>query len=125
MESLIVRGADEKKFDTQTGWKSLFGAGDFESSMEEQYGLNYPGEVLERYEERYGGGIEQERALGLALAENKMLLEESMFVGAQYPNFIRKIKNHTEQDFYLTCVMYLLSEKVEEQGKFYQKILQR
>lgn len=124
MESLIVRGADEKKFDTQTGWKSLFGAGDFESSMEEQYGLNYPGEVLERYEERCGGGIEQERALGLALAENKMLLEESMFVGAQYPNFIRKIKNHTEQDFYLTCVMYLLSEKVEEQGKFYQKILQ-
>ena len=116
MESLIVRGADEKKFDTQTGWKSLFGAGNFESSMEEQYGLNYPGEVLERYEERCGGGIEQ--------AEKKMLLEESMFVGAQYPNFIRKIKNHTEQDFYLTCVLYLLSEKVEEQGKFYQKILQ-
>lgn len=100
MESLIVRGADEKKFDMQTGWKSLFGAGSLKNSMEEVFSLNYPGEVLERYEERCGGGIEQERALGLALAEKKMLLEESMFVGAQYPDFIRKIKNHAEQDFY-------------------------
>lgn len=123
MESLIVRGVDEKKFDTQTGWKSLFGAGNLEISMEEQYGLNYPGEVLERYEERCGGGIEQERALGLALAEKKMLLEESMFVGAQYPDFIRKIRNHAEQDFYLTCILYLLSERAEQQGELYQKIL--
>lgn len=123
MESLIVRGADEKKFDMQTGWKSLFGAGSLKNSMEEVFSLNYPGEVLERYEERCGGGIEQERALGLALAEKKMLLEESMFVGAQYPDFIWKIKNHAEQDFYLTCILYLLSEKAEEQGKLYQKIL--
>lgn len=42
MDSLIVRGADEKKFYTQAWWKSLFGAGNVESSMEEQYGLNYP-----------------------------------------------------------------------------------
>lgn len=123
MESLILRGADAKKFDTQTEWKSLFGAGNLEKSMEVQFGLNYPGEVLERYEERCGGGIEQERALGLALAEKKMLLTESMFVGTQYPDFVRKIKNHAEQDFYLTCVLYLLSEKAEEQGRLYQKIL--
>lgn len=123
MESLIVRGADEKKFYTQAWWKSLFGAGNVESSMEEQYGLNYPGEVLERYEERCGGGIKQERALGLALAEKKSLLEEAMFIGSQYPDFIRKIKNHAEQDFYLACVLYLLSEKAEEQEKWYQKIL--
>ena len=123
MDSLIVRGADEKKFYTQAWWKSLFGAGNVESSMEEQYGLNYPGEVLERYEERCGGGIEQERALGLALAEKKVLLEEAMFIGAQYPDFIRKIKNHAEQDFYLTCILYLLSEKAEEQEKWYQKIM--
>ena len=123
MEALILRGADAKKFDTQTEWKSLFGAGNLEKSMEVQFGLNYPGEVLERYEERCGGGIEQERALGLALAEKKMLLTESMFVGTQYPDFVRKIKNHAEQDFYLTCVLYLLSEKAEEQGRLYQKIL--
>ena len=64
MESLIVRGADEKKFYTQAWWKSLFGAGNVESSMEEQYGLNYPGEVLERYEERCGGGIGPGREKG-------------------------------------------------------------
>ena len=59
----------------------------------------------------------------MALAEKKALLEEAMFIRTQYPDFIRKIRKHAEQDFYLACILYLLSEKAEEQESWYQKIM--
>ncbi|MDD3362668.1 MAG: hypothetical protein PHW34_13450 [Hespellia sp.] len=92
-------------------------------SMEAQYSLSYPGEVLERYEERCGGGIEQIRALAIALAEKKELLDESMFIGKQQIHFLRKIRKLANNDSYLCCALYLLTDSNEEEEQMYQMIL--
>ena len=49
--------------------------------MEEAYGLRYPGEVLERLDERETVAERQLRALGLALAEMKGFQNDGMFIG--------------------------------------------
>ncbi len=84
---LFILSSEDKQF-TEKQRNSLFGQCVPASSMGEQYGLNYPGEVLERYEERCGGGERQMRGIMLALAEGKDMLEGSMFVGRQLEQFL-------------------------------------
>lgn len=88
----------------------------------EQYGLNYPGEVLERYEERCGGGERQMRAIMLALAEGKNLLEGFMFVGRQLEQFLQKVRQRAEEDFYLSCALVLFSDKEAEKERLRSRI---
>ena len=120
---LFILSSEDKQF-TEKQRNSLFGQHIPANSMEEQYGLNYPGEVLERYEERCGGGERQMRAIMLALAEGKNLLEGSMFVGRQLEQFLRKVRLRAEEDFYLTCAMFLFSDKEGEKERLRSKIYQ-
>lgn len=124
MKHLIFALSGEDKQYAERQRKSLFGQGIPASSMEEQYGLSYPGEVLERYEERCGGGKREMRAIMLALAEGKNLLEDSMFVGRQLEQFLRKARLLSEEDFYLNCALFLFSDKEEEKERLRSKIYQ-
>lgn len=120
---LFILSSEDKQF-TEKQRNGLFGQCVPASSMEEQYGLNYPGEVLERYEERCGGGERQMRAIMLALAEGKNLLEGSMFVGRQLEQFLRKVRQCAEEDFYLRCALFLFSDKEEEKERLRLRIYQ-
>lgn len=118
---LFILSSEDKQF-TERQRNSLFGQCVPVNPMEEQYGLNYPGEVLERYEERCGGGERQMRAIMLALAEGKNLLEGSMFVGRQLEQFLRKVRLCAEGDFYLSCALFLFSDKEGEKEKLRSRI---
>ncbi len=120
---LFILSSEDKQF-TEKQKNSLFGQCVPVSSMGEQYGLNYPGEVLERYEERCGGGERQMRAIMLALAEGKNLLEGSMFVGRQLEQYLRKVRQRAEEDFYLSCALFLFSDKEAEKERLRSRIYQ-
>lgn len=78
------------------------------SAYFEQYSLRYPGEVLERFEEKLGNDLHTLRALALALGYTRSIQSETMFVGSQYRNFIQQLKNRTQRDVYLSGALYLL-----------------
>ena len=61
--------------------------GTYKQSMEEEYGLYYPGEVLERMKEHRSMTKPVYRALGLALAKSDYLQEKCMFNGTQKSRF--------------------------------------
>ena len=77
-------------------------------SIQEKYGFLYLGELLERYEERYGMDILDLRSIALALGYTSELLTDEMFVGNQRENFIRRLEERAEGDVYLTGALYLL-----------------
>lgn len=122
MKDLIIRTTDEGAYDKLLGWNCLFGAEASVRNMEEQYNLKYPGEVLERYEERCGGGRSQTLALALALAETKPLLGQTMFVGTQYKDFMRKVRELSKDDFCMYCILLLLTERAEEEKQLFDGI---
>ncbi len=122
MKFLIFSLSDENKQFMEKQRNSLFGQDFPSNSMQEQYGLSYPGEVLERYEERCGGGKRQMRAIMLALADGKSLLEDSMFVGRQLEQFLRKVRMMADEDFYLSCALFLFSDKEEEKERLRSKL---
>lgn len=80
MKNLIRRTANENGSGRLSEWNCLLKEKEVKSRMEEQYNLKYPGEVLERYEERCGGGKSKTMALALALAETKPALDQAMFI---------------------------------------------
>lgn len=57
----------------------LFRCKAVQESMESRFGFRYPGEVLERYQERCGDTVRNLRALAIAVADEKELLKDSMF----------------------------------------------
>ena len=122
MKDLIRRTANENSYGRLSEWNCLLKEKEVKSRMEEQYNLKYPGEVLERYEERCGGGKSQTMALALALAETKPVLDQAMFVGTQYTDFIRKVRQQAEEDFFLCCILYLLTDSAEEETRLYDRI---
>lgn len=78
------------------------------SAYFEQYGLRYPGEVLERFHEKLGNDLRTIRALALALGYTRSIQSETMFVGSQYRNFIQQLRNTAQRDVYLSGALYLL-----------------
>ena len=68
-----------------------------EQEMEEAYGIRYPGEVLERLDEKAAVTERQLRALGLALQETKALQNDGMFIGKQKPSFWKQMKRTMKQ----------------------------
>lgn len=89
----------------------------FGDSLQKKYGFLYLGELLERYEERFGMSIQDFRAISLALAYTKELADDSMFIGPQRRNFIQQLKRRADGDIYLTGALYLLEVKPELQSK--------
>lgn len=72
------------------------------SSYFEAYSLRYPGEVLERFEEKLGTDIRILRALALALGYTRRCQADTMFVGNQRNDFIQKLRR-TGRDWMFTC----------------------
>lgn len=90
--------------------------GETEKTMEEEYGLHYPGEVLERIGEHREITVRQIRALGLALARTKNLHEDNMFIGNQLTVFLKKMNAVAEDDAFLLGIRYLMDEKTKKQS---------
>ena len=61
------------------------------SAFQEKYGFLYLGELLERYEERFGMSIQDFRAIALALGYTRDMADDSMFIGPQRRNFLRQL----------------------------------
>jgi len=92
------------------------------SAFQEKYGFLYLGELLERYEERFGMSIQDFRAIALALGYTHDMTDDSMFIGPQRRNFLRRLAGKTSGDAYLTGAMYLLSEQANTASS-YEKAL--
>lgn len=122
MRDLIVRSMEN----TLGGCKkrSFFGEIRPEQTIEEQYGLRYPGEVLERYQERCGEGRTILRAIALALADTGDILEQHMFIGSQKEAFLRKLRAFAGKDIYLSGALYALSEKEGERNRLREILLE-
>ena len=74
-----------------------------------QHELYYIGEITERFEERIGSRPEIFRALALALGFALPFLTDSMFVGTQREDFIRRLDKEAGNDLYLQGARYLLT----------------
>lgn len=77
-------------------------------AMQRDYGFLYLGELLERYEERFGMTLPDRRAIALALGYTKDIVSPEMFVGTQRTDFIQSVLRYAENDVYLTGALYLL-----------------
>lgn len=121
MQDLIVRSTENASGVREK--RSFFGKKVPKQTMEDQYGLRYPGEVLERFQERRGEGRTVLRAAALALADKKDILEENMFVGSQKEAFLRKLRAYAGKDIYLSGALYILSEKESERERLKEILL--
>ena len=86
--------------------------------FQKKYGFMYLGELLERYEERFGMTLPEFRAIALALGYTKDLTPDDMFVGTQRVNFLKKVQRASAGDVYLTGALYLLHEGQSIAGEF-------
>lgn len=77
------------------------------NNVQAEYGFRYLGELLERYEERVSTNIEDIRAIVLALAYSKDLINIDMIVGTQLIDFINKVYEISDNDIYLKGALYL------------------
>lgn len=78
------------------------------STMQHEYGFLYLGELLERYEERFGMTIQDRRAIALALGYTSAIATPEMFVGNQRTDFVQSVRRYTDNDIYLTGALYLI-----------------
>lgn len=83
-------------------------------AFQEKYRFLYLGELLERYEQRFGMPIQDRRAIALALGYTKEIATDDMFVGNQRDVFIQSIRQYVNLDVYLTGAMYLLAVDVDD-----------
>ena len=79
--------------------------------LQDKYGFLYLGELLERYEARFGMALRDLRAIALALGYTRDLLTDEMFVGSQREDFLRKARQRSQDDVYLTAAFYLLADE--------------
>lgn len=80
-------------------------------AVQAKYGFLYLGELLERYEERFGASIQDLRAIALALGYTKEITTDAMFIGSQRADFLRKLNRMADGDLYLTGSLYLLADE--------------
>lgn len=78
--------------------------------LQQEYGFLYLGELLERYEERFGMTPQDRRAIALALGYTRDIVAPEMFVGDQRRDFIQAVDPNAQGDIYLTGALYLLHE---------------
>ena len=84
---------------------------DIGTDIKNVYQFQYLGELLERYEERFGNDIRDIRAIALAIGYSSNYIESSMIVGTQLVDFINKIKSLATNDIYLKVALYLYDNK--------------
>ncbi len=88
-------------------------------TMQEQYGFLYLGELLERYEARFGMPDEDLRAIALALGFTSELLTANMFVGKQKYVFLDKVRAKAEDDIFMAGALCLLGDDVPKWENFF------
>ena len=93
-----------------------------EHTKEDVYTFQYPGEMLERYEEKIGDCIQIRRALAYALVAMSDLQEAQMYVGTQYENFLKRIEREAETDIYLAGAMYFLTSSEKKKEFYHERI---
>jgi len=93
-----------KELSNQIIWYSETG----ETGFQEKYGFRYFGELLERYEERFGSYERDLHAIALALAYSQPMLSANMFVGLQQKDFVKKVRERAGDDIYLNGALYLI-----------------
>lgn len=76
-----------------------------------KYQFQYLGELLERYEERFGTDIKDIRAIVFALAQTASLYNDSMFIGTQKFDFLQKVKKTASEkdDFFCKLALNTLA----------------
>lgn len=116
MKDMITRISGVKSFGFNQR-KPFFKRKAVQESMESQFGFRYPGEVLERYQERCGDTAQNLRALAVAVADEKEFLEDCMFIGNQKTAFIRRIRENAKDDIYLQVALYVLTEGKTEKER--------
>lgn len=94
-------------------------------ALQEKYGFLYLGELLERYETRFGLPIQDLRAIALGLAYTRDLVSGSMFVGAQREDFLRRVRREAEDDLYLAGALYLLNRGLDGAAIWEERLLGR
>lgn len=90
--------------------------------LQRKYSFLYLGELLERYEERFGMSVQDRRAIALALGYTREITTEKMFVGTQLADFIQTAAQNAKDDIYLTGALYLLHEG-QDTGADYESLL--
>ena len=95
-----------------------------DTSLLEKRGLRYIGEILERYEEHFGAGKENMRAIALALGYAAPFLTSGMFIGNQKSDFLKKIQRESAEDVYLQAALYLLEPSEEKHNEMLAKLSQ-
>jgi len=95
-----------------------------DSNIQTQYGFQYFGELLERYEEKIGTEIKDFRAIALAMATARELLTDDMFIDKQQINFIKKVRGLSANDIYLTGALYLFYKDEGRADDVYKIITQ-
>ena len=80
----------------------------------EPYTLKYLGEVLERFESKFGSDIKHFRAVALAFAYSSPFVDASMFIGQQKEVFLSKLKKVSQDDIYLQGALCLYDQDKEK-----------
>jgi len=93
-----------------------------EQKEEDAYTFQYPGEMLERYEEKIGDTVQIRRALAFALVTMSDFHEAQMYVGTQYENFLKRIEREAKTDIYLAGAMCFLTPSEKKQKFYYERI---
>ena len=91
----------------------------------EPYHLRYPGEVLERFEEKLGNDVRVLRALALALGNTCAIQSDNMFVGNQRGAFLQKLRRSAGEDVYLQGALYLLETDAAQRHALLEKLAER
>ena len=80
------------------------------SEFQQKHGFLCLGELLERYESRFGMSIQDRCAIALALGYTRHIVTNEMFVGNQFDAFLRELNRNADGDIYLTSALYMLNE---------------
>ncbi len=92
------------------------------SEFQKKYGFLYLGELLERYESRFGMSNQDRRAIALALGYTRHITTNEMFIGNQRDTFLREVSRNADGDIYLTGALYLLNEGQSSEANWLDRL---
>ena len=92
------------------------------NEFQHKYGFLYLGELLERYESRFGMPVQDRRAIALALGFTNAITTNEMFVENQRSEFLQELHRYAGEDVYLTGALYLLNEGQSAEASWQERL---
>lgn len=92
------------------------------NEFQHKYGFLYLGELLERYESRFGMPVQDRRAIALALGFTNAITTKEMFVENQRSEFLQELHRYAGEDVYLTGALYLLNEGQSAEASWQERL---